>query len=410
MAEQKTYRIPRLIKLITAMVLVAGVLILSVSAIGNKEKEKVNEIQVSIQNEQEQAFITKEKVLELLSRAAGKKVKNQSVGSLDLAMIEQKLEKFDWIRNVDMYMDNQNTLRISIEQEVPVARIFTATGNSFYLSDEGSVLSMDNPVVVRVPVFTGFSANIQKMKSSDSLYLNNIGKLSKYILSNDFWMSQIDQIDMEASGKLDLVPKLGNHIIRFGYPEDTEQKFSNLLAFYKQVVMKTGWNKYSVINVQYRGQIVAERRDAAQIRSDSLASVRIMKDIIARARKNADDSTFIQLPEKHNNARIQIQSRADDAGEDVISEIIPARENPPAVRSETSSDDKKEEPVRRDEKPVVKEKPGSNKPSETPAVKKDSKPVSKEDKKQEPGNKKPAEVKKTEKRIPKAVMPVKKEN
>lgn len=406
MTEQKKYHIPRLVKLITAMVVVAGVLILSVSAIGNKEKEKVNEIQVSIQNEEGQAFITREKVMELLSKAAGKNIKNQSVGSLDLAKIEQQLEKFDWIKNADMYIDNRNTLRISIEQEVPVARVFSTSGGSFYLSDEGAVLSMNNPVIVRVPVFTGYAANIHKLKSKDSLFLHDIGKLSKYIRSNDFWMSQIDQIDMDASGKLDMIPKLGNHIVRFGYPENIEQKFSNLLAFYKQVAVKTGWNKYSVINVQYEGQIVAERRNAAQIKSDSLAAIRIMKDIIAEARKNADDSTIIQLPEKHNSTRIQIKQPTNNSDEDVISEIIPVRENRAAQKPD-SLEDKKEEPVK---KPTEMQKGSENKPAETAPVRKNNNSPAANNKKKEPAGQKPVEAKKVEKKIPKAVMPAKKEN
>lgn len=411
MAEKRTYHIPKLVKLMVAMLLVAGILILSVSAIGNKDNEKtVNEIQVSVQNDDGQAFITKEKVLELLSKAAGKNVKNQSVSSLDLSLIEQQLEKYDWIRKADMYIDNRNTLRVSIEQEKPVARVFSNDGKSFYLAECGGVLPLSNQVVVRIPIVTNFSGNLKKLKSADSLFLYDVGEMAKYIKANGFWMSQIEQIDITGAHKLELIPKLGNHVIRFGSPDNYEEKFTNLLAFYKQVTMKTGWNRYVAIDLRFKGQIVAERRNAAQIKSDSLATIRIMKDIIAKARKNADDSTFIQLPEKHNTGRIRTKSPSADTDDDVMDETIPVKEstsaqpeepvNQPTVKPETTDQESK--------KPVVHENSVNQNKKEQPKI--TEKNDRKEEVKPEKKTAKPAVTEKQENRVPKAVMPTKKNN
>jgi cell division protein FtsQ len=97
-----------------------------------------------------------------------------------------------------------------------------------------------------------------------------------------------------------MVPKLGNQLIRFGDVARYKQKFSALLAFYQQVQFYNGWNKYSVIDLQYKGQIVGVRRDQAEVKADSLRSIVIMKNLIAQAQLQSDDTTSVQLPQIEN--------------------------------------------------------------------------------------------------------------
>ena len=53
-----------------------------------------------------------------------------------------------------------------------------------------------------------------------------------------FWMAQIDQVDITPTDTFELIPKLGNQVIRFGNADNYEEKFNKLLAFYKQVQTK----------------------------------------------------------------------------------------------------------------------------------------------------------------------------
>ena len=55
-----------------------------------------------------------------------------------------------------------------------------------------------------------------------------------------------------------LYPQVGKHRIEFGKAEDFERKFKKLETFYKEIVPKKGWNEYSVVKLQFEGQIVCK--------------------------------------------------------------------------------------------------------------------------------------------------------
>ena len=58
-----------------------------------------------------------------------------------------------------------------------------------------------------------------------------------------------------------MIPVVGNHMVKLGNGENIEQKFNRLFIFYKQVLSKTGFDKYKTIDVQYAGQVVASKKD-----------------------------------------------------------------------------------------------------------------------------------------------------
>jgi cell division protein FtsQ len=90
--------------------------------------------------------------------------------------------------------------------------------------------------------------------------LKDIYYLVEYINDDSFWSAQIDQIYVDNNDQIDLIPRVGNQIIHLGTTENLEGKLRNLLAFYDKVLPEVGWNKYSVINLEYKDQIVCKKR------------------------------------------------------------------------------------------------------------------------------------------------------
>ena len=66
---------------------------------------------------------------------------------------------------------------------------------------------------------------------------------------------------MNASGDLELIPRIGSHIIVFGDYSDCEIKFRNLMSLYKNGLPAVGWNKYETINLKFKGQVVCTKRN-----------------------------------------------------------------------------------------------------------------------------------------------------
>jgi cell division protein FtsQ len=71
----------------------------------------------------------------------------------------------------------------------------------------------------------------------------------------------VHQINVTNEKELELYLAVGNHKIIFGDANDIEEKFKKLKIFYTEGLNKTdGWNKYSVINVKYKNQVVCTKK------------------------------------------------------------------------------------------------------------------------------------------------------
>ena len=99
---------------------------------------------------------------------------------------------------------------------------------------------------------------------TDTLYteteLPEIFQLTKKISNNSFLKSQISQIYVNSIGEYDLIPELGSHTIRLGNINNIDEKLRNLEAFYKKKLVNEGWEKFKIINLMYKNQIVCTKK------------------------------------------------------------------------------------------------------------------------------------------------------
>jgi cell division protein FtsQ len=84
-----------------------------------------------------------------------------------------------------------------------------------------------------------------------------IVKLVKFVEQDTFWSSQVAQISVTPDLQFELTPVLGTQKIVFGDTTNMKEKFTNLFAFYKKVLNRVGWNRYDVIDLRFKNQIVA---------------------------------------------------------------------------------------------------------------------------------------------------------
>lgn len=407
MAGNTKYTFRKILVISIWILLGAGSIVLLVAAISKKSNESVAGLNIQIKGVQNNYFIDKKDVLNVLKKLEGNEINDMKLGSVNLTEIENELQKNKWVKNAEAFFDNNNVLQIKINEREPVARIFTLSGVTFYIDSTLARLPLSNKFSVRLPVFTSFPSDGKVLKKSDSVLLDGIKTISEYIDSHPFWMAQIDQLDITPEGGFELTPKLGNQMIRFGNAENCEEKFNKLLAFYEQVQTRIGWNKYSVIDVRFKNQVVGVNRNKAEIKSDSLRTVQIMKNNIEEALKNANDSTQVQLPQPTDDNNDKVNNSpvlGNVPNETTVENKIP-KKKPDETKGSIAA------PIRDPGKTVIKKQnsdesksvirhPSSNeKPDPTPV----KKPVIKNEGSKKEVKSKPGE----EKKIPKAVMPPK---
>lgn len=89
--------------------------------------------------------------------------------------------------------------------------------------------------------------------------MTDLYKFALFLQENEFWNDQIEQIYVYPDNDIELIPRVGNHRIMLGTLDEFEEKLANLKLFYEQAIPKVGWEKYSMINLKYKNQIVCTK-------------------------------------------------------------------------------------------------------------------------------------------------------
>jgi len=246
-----------------------GMLTLLIAAIGKKNKDVCSSYTINIKSNQDNFFIDVKDISKLLISAVGQDLKGEKITDINLRQLEQLLKDNVWIRNAEMWFDNRNVLHVSVGQREPIARIFTTTGSTFYIDSAKVRIPLSDKMSARVPVFTNFPDN-QPMKKKDSILLNDIKQTAVYINNDSFWKSQVAQLDINEQQNFEMIPVVGNHIVRLGDGKNINKKFNRLMSFYNQVMNKTGFDAYSIIDVQYEGQVIGTKRGLEKNKGNSI--------------------------------------------------------------------------------------------------------------------------------------------
>ena len=232
------------------------VVVLSVKAMSGQREKTCSGYTIEIVEGGNQFFIDKKDVVAILNNDGAKVIKGRSLSSFDLRAMENKLETNPWIRDAQLFFDNNGQLNVLITEAEPIARIFTVTGNSFYIDTAMKRLPLSAKLSARLPVFTGFPTDKSRLNTADSTLMADIRTMSRFMQKEPLWMAQIAQVDITPDRKFEMMPTIGSHVIEFGNGQDFEKKFRRLLIFYKDVLSKTGMDTYSRINVQFDRQVI----------------------------------------------------------------------------------------------------------------------------------------------------------
>ncbi|WP_205509039.1 cell division protein FtsQ/DivIB [Longitalea arenae] len=237
----------------------AGTMVLLVAAMNAQNNKTCKGYAIRLKGKPDQWFLDKKDVTAILVGQGG--VKGKPIKDFDLRGMENQLKNNVWVKDAELFFDNSRVLQVRIEERVPIARLFTVTGNSFYIDSSGERLPLSDKFSARLPVFTGFPSEKDKLKGADSVLIRDIINISNYLLHDDFWMAQVSQIDVQPDRTFEFIPVVGNHIIQFGDGTDYEKKFRRLLLFYQQVLSRTGMDVYQKLNVRYARQVIGVKKE-----------------------------------------------------------------------------------------------------------------------------------------------------
>ena len=174
-----------------------------------------------------------------------------SLDRIDIEGIESVLLRHPLVGRAQCYKTAGDMLRINISGKVPLVRVLNNRGQDFYVDSRGEILTQHS-LAVQLPVATGY---VDRKFASGPL-LDVVNAIDR----SEFWKAQVEQINVTREGQIELVPRVGDHLLILGTAQDVEDKLKRLENFYRKGLDNVGWNKYRSISVAYENQVVCKKR------------------------------------------------------------------------------------------------------------------------------------------------------
>lgn len=219
----------------------------------------IKDITIKIENLNENHFVDENDVLDLMELDQ-ETLKGSGLEEVNLKEIEKRVRQEPFIKEADIYSDIKGNVVIRVELRRPIARLVRNDGPDGYIAEDGTIMPVSSKYTSRVILISGgFIRTLLKQQNANDLEEGKqLMQLIETIREDEFWNAQIAQLDIDSKANITMYSQVGDERIEFGKPDDQETKFKKLMIFYKEILPRTGWNKYKRVNLQYAGQIVAE--------------------------------------------------------------------------------------------------------------------------------------------------------
>jgi cell division protein FtsQ len=130
-------------------------------------------------------------------------------------------------------------------------------------------------------------------------------------------MAQISQVDITGKRTFEMIPTIGNHVIEFGDGSNCDQKFKRLFIFYKQVLSKTGMERYARINVKYDKQVIGVRNTYLS-KTDSIRFIKSIEYLVASSYKMDSLRRDSPVIAKTPNPGAAVSKAGDERGDTTL--------------------------------------------------------------------------------------------
>lgn len=250
---------------ITTDILLAGYLVLAFTAFNKPDESQrlCTQVNIDIQDEATNGFINAQEIKRRLEKEHLYPL-SQPMRKVNLREIEELLKASPFVKTAECYKTEGGAVNITLTQRMPVVRVKANNGDDYYLDDKDCVMP-NSHYTSDLIIATG--------DISKSFATHYLSPMSKAIMANPLWSNQIEQINVLPDKTIELVPRVGNHIIGLGtipynkYKSKQnaivtafiEKKLSRLEKFYRYGLSQAGWNRYSYINLAFDNQIICKR-------------------------------------------------------------------------------------------------------------------------------------------------------
>ncbi|WP_321333780.1 cell division protein FtsQ/DivIB [uncultured Bacteroides sp.] len=239
------------------LLLVIAYLVVAVTTFNREPSNLIcSDMELIIKDTVNAGFITKQEITDLLKQKGIYPV-GENMERIRTKILEEELDKHPLIDKTECYKTPSGRLCIEITQRVPVLQIMSNNGDEYYIDNKGTIIPPEAKCIAHLAIVTGY---VEK-----SFAMRDLHKFGVFLQQNEFWNAQIEQINVLPGHEIELIPRVGNHIVYLGKIDNFEEKLSRLKIFYEKALNRVGWNKYSRISMEFNNQIICTKNNTAHI-------------------------------------------------------------------------------------------------------------------------------------------------
>lgn len=235
-----------------------ALLVLVVVANISRSRSTVRGIEVNIRYGRQPQLVNSQVVKDSIL-AVMPALLQQQVGQVDRQTVADAASHVPYLSNVSASTSVSGKVVVRATQRRPIARLYYGP-KEYYFDSEGVLMPSSPQGSCNVLVAGGDFTESLRADSLNSQVLA-LMDLARFLDQESKYGDLIDQIYIERDGDIMVVPKLGNHVVELGAPEDLDAKFGNLLAFYRKGMPRAGWDTYSRLSLKFKGQVVCTKRE-----------------------------------------------------------------------------------------------------------------------------------------------------
>ncbi len=211
----------------------------------HKQEQVCQKFDITIADSSRHQFVSSEDMRKRM-RAAGVFPENKPFDEIRTQAVEDVAINTEVVSSAECYKTSGGVVSLRVIQREPCLRVM-GSGN-YYVDTDREIMQASYKTACRVPVVTG---HVTEEMAKSELF-----DFVEWLSDNDFWNAQIEQINVLHNHEVELIPRVGGHVILIGRLENYEQKLDKLRVFYDEGLSKMGWLPYKEVDLRFSGQVV----------------------------------------------------------------------------------------------------------------------------------------------------------
>lgn len=234
-----------LLKILLGLIVLIGLLSFSNHLYQTRELKKIDD---KIDYSQGIYFING-KVVENTLKSTHPDYPKMQAQRISVKAMEDRLNANPFVKNAQVYLENNGVLHTEIEQEIPVARVKNGK-KEFYITEDATQIPMCKDFSAKVLMINGKISPKEYKKIVTLAHLINDDKLLK---------NHIIGMEKKSENSFILLVDDGSYVLDLGSLEDLDRKLRNFKVFHREFIENNAEMPYKKLSLKYSNQVVASK-------------------------------------------------------------------------------------------------------------------------------------------------------